>query len=88
MNVKKEIKKYNEKGKTILPLYLISNWLKENGCNVVIEKKAKNTELNKLCLQHFFTQKAIERKYTISFDFGKDNNKLLLNNNKRNNFIY
>ena len=88
INVDKEIKNYNySDNRTILPLYLISTWLKENGCEVVIEKKAKNTQINNLCLQHVFTQKAINKKFTICFDFDKENNELLLNTNKCESFI-
>ena len=46
INVDNEIKNYNNNNSTILPLYLISTWLKYNGCEVVIEKKAKNAKLN------------------------------------------
>ena len=87
INVDNEIKNYNNNNPIILPLYLISTWLKKNGCEVVIEKKAKNTKLNNLCLQHVFTQKAINKKFTICFDFGKENNELLLNTNRCESFI-
>ena len=77
----------NNDNPIILLLYLISTQLKKNGCEVVIEKKAKNTKLNNLCLQHVFTQKAINKKFTICFDFEKENNELLLNTNRCESFI-
>ena len=87
LNINQEIKNYDENNKIVLPLYLISNWLNNNGCKVVIEKRAKNKQLNNWCLQHVFTKKAIEKKYTIELDLGKENNELLLNTEKCNNFI-
>ena len=84
LNINKEF--LNNKNQAILPLYLISNWLTENGCKVIVEKNAENIKINNLCLQHIFANKAIEKKYSITFD-SKENNELFFNEKKRNNFI-
>ena len=58
---KKYIKKNETINKTILPLYLLFNWLEENGCQVAIEKEPKDIRLNKFCMQQIFNNKAIEK---------------------------
>jgi hypothetical protein len=60
-------KKYIKRDKTILPLYLLSNWLENNGCQVAIEKKTKDVRLNKFCLQQIFSRNAVEKKVYFSF---------------------
>ena len=69
----------------ILPLYLMFDYLNENGCKVVVEKRAKDIRVNNLCLQHIFSKNAIEKKFTLTFD---DNyNNYLFNKDKCNHFI-
>ena len=45
----------------VLPLYLMFDWLEENGYQVAVEKKAKDIRVNNLCLQHIFSKNAIEK---------------------------
>ena len=87
INIDEEIKHYknNQKDNTILALYLLSNWLEENGCKVAIEKKSKDIKLNKLCLQHIFSKKAIEKKYILYFN--QKFNNCLYDKDELNNFI-
>ena len=68
-----------------MPLYLLSNWLEKNGCQVAIEKKPKDIRLNKFCLQQIFSNKAIERKYTLVFN--EKYNEYFLNRDNTNNLI-
>jgi hypothetical protein len=58
--------------------------LRETGCKVAIERKANNINLNNLCIQEIFTNQALEKKLTITFE-GK--NYLLLNEEKKNKFL-
>ena len=78
---KKDIKK----NVTILPLYLLSNWLEKNGCQVAIEIKPKDIRLNKFCLQQIFSNKAIEKKFTLVFN--EKYNEYFLNKDNTNNLI-
>ena len=78
-------KKVIKKNETILPLYLLSNWLEKNGCQVAIEKKPKDIRLNKFCLQQIFNNKAIERKYTLVFN--EKYNEYSLNRDNSNDLI-
>ena len=71
--------------KTILPLYLLSNWLEENGCQVAIEKEPKDIKLNKFCMQQIFNNKAIEKKFTLVFD--NNYNDYIINKENSNNYI-
>ena len=69
----------------ILPLYLLSNWLEENGCQVAIEKIPKDIRINNFCLHQIFSNHAIEKKFTLVFN---DNyNGYFLNEKNRNNII-
>ena len=52
----------------ILPLYLLSNWLEENGCQVAIEKIPKDIRINNFCLHQIFSNHAIEKKFTLVFN--------------------
>ena len=81
----KSIKKNETTNKTILPLYLISNWLEENGCQVAIEKESKNIKLNLFCMQQIFNNKAIEKKFTLVFD--NNYNDDIINKENSNNYI-
>ena len=81
----KSIKKNETTNKTILPLYLISNWLEENGCQVAIEKKSKNIKFNLFCMQQIFNNKAIEKKFTLVFD--NNYNDDIINKENSNNYI-
>ena len=80
-----DTKKYIKRDKTILPLYLLSNWLENNGCQVAIEKKPKDVRLNKFCLQQIFSRNAVEKKFTLVFD--ERYNEHFLNKENRQNFM-
>ena len=69
----------------ILPLYLLSNWLEENGCQVAIEKIPKDIRINNFCLHQIFSNHATEKKFTLVYN---DNyNDYFLNEKNRNNII-
>ena len=78
---KKDIKR-NE---TILPLYLLYNWLEENGCQVAIERNPKDIRLNQFCLQQIFNNNAVEKKFTLVFD--EKYNEYFLKKENTNNLI-
>ena len=75
-NIRKKIKHLNNENLMVLPLYLMFDWLEENGCKVVIEKKAKDIRVNNLCLQHIFNRNVVEKKFKLVFD------------DKYNNYLY
>lgn len=64
-DVKTEIKNCkdykNSNNKMIIPFFLMTNWLEENGYQVAIEKITKDVRLNNVCVQQIFNKQPNEK---------------------------